>query len=228
MHLLESLHLSRDGVEPFGDFVLDVEPSRGQDVHLDDSIAVVLEGAGRHEAAPLLGDGDIVAEASGQTAYVRLSGRVVGVGLAVRDEAGGCQSRGDCGCDCDCDCGRGRGRDMFTGWFYRATLRGFRDGVDAAWTSESLSLCGPQLMQAYRSDGLSDCCAVRIVTRWQAERYGTCTGRQLRYPRRGTCHRRNPLRIAACLLRFASLTWCVGCYVPTRLRKHNTKAYGHA
>ena len=87
VHLVEAAGLLGDVGEVLGDLVLDVEPARRQQVHLDDVVAIVLEGI--DEPLALL-----VAEAIGHGPAVArgLLGRVVRVRLAVGDEAVGATS----------------------------------------------------------------------------------------------------------------------------------------
>ena len=88
VQLVELACLLGDVGEQLGDLVLDVEPARGQQVHLDDSVAVVVVGSARHEALALLGGAASVAKAIGaRPAIARLLLGVVRVGLAVGDEA---------------------------------------------------------------------------------------------------------------------------------------------
>jgi hypothetical protein len=84
VQLVELARVAGDICQVLCDVVLDVEPARRQQVHLDDGVAVVVEGGRGHEALALL-----VAEAGGHGAAIArgLVGRVVGVRLAVRDEA---------------------------------------------------------------------------------------------------------------------------------------------
>ena len=86
--LIEFLHFGRDFGEEGGDFVLDVEPAGREEVHLDDGVAVGVILAG-HEARALgIGVGIAVIVAVGAVEALPFGGRVVGVGLAVGDEAG--------------------------------------------------------------------------------------------------------------------------------------------
>jgi hypothetical protein len=83
VQLLKLPCLRRNVPEILGHFVLDVQPARGQQVHLDHGVPIVLVCAGGHEPAALL-----VAEAIGDGPAVgQLLLRVVRVGLAVRDVA---------------------------------------------------------------------------------------------------------------------------------------------
>jgi hypothetical protein len=88
MQLVEVASLLGDVGEQLGNLVLDVEPARGQQVHLNDSVAVVVVGSARHEALALLGGAASVAKAIGAGAAIaRLLLGVVRVRLAVGDEA---------------------------------------------------------------------------------------------------------------------------------------------
>lgn len=84
VQLVELAGLLRDVGEMLGDLVLDVEPSRWQQVHFDDRVAVVLVGTRGHEPLALIGHALAVAEAIGCTAAIAcLLSRVVRVRLAV-------------------------------------------------------------------------------------------------------------------------------------------------
>lgn len=84
VQLVELARLLGNLGEVFGDLVLHVEPARRQQVHLYDSVAVVLEGGAGHEALALLGHAPGVAEAiGGGGAIASLLLGVVRVGLAV-------------------------------------------------------------------------------------------------------------------------------------------------
>jgi hypothetical protein len=88
VQLVELAGLLCDVGEVFGDLVLDVEPPRRQQVHLNHGIAVVVVGTSPAYEPLLLGRAAAIAKAIGDgAAMALLLGRVVRVRLAVGDEA---------------------------------------------------------------------------------------------------------------------------------------------
>lgn len=92
VELVQLARLLRNVGEGFGDFVLDIEPARRQQIHLNHSIAVVFVGTRGHEPLALLGHAALAEAIGGKAGIARLLGRVVRVGLAVGDEAVGATS----------------------------------------------------------------------------------------------------------------------------------------
>ena len=69
-------------------FVLDVDPARGQEVHFDYSIAIIVKGTGRHQPPALVRVCARTREAiCSKGAWQRPSGRMGGIRLSVRDVA---------------------------------------------------------------------------------------------------------------------------------------------
>lgn len=104
VQLVELPRLLRHLGEIVCDLVLDVKPSRWQKIHFDYRIAVVFEGARRHEPETLFGDAPAVTEAiRGRAAIPPSLGWVVRVGLAVGDvaasEATSAEAQGRCEAD---------------------------------------------------------------------------------------------------------------------------------
>ncbi len=69
MQLLQLSRLVSYCPEKLCHLVLNVDPSWWQQVHLNDSISVIIEGPRRHEATPLLGLRSLVCEAIGGRTY---------------------------------------------------------------------------------------------------------------------------------------------------------------
>lgn len=44
VHLFKPFHLPVNTIQPFSDFVLDIEPAWGEYIHLNDSISIVFKG----------------------------------------------------------------------------------------------------------------------------------------------------------------------------------------
>ena len=65
VQLVEPLALDGDLGEELGDFVRDVGPARGQQVHLDHGVAIVLECAAREQPAAVRVEGKAAAAGVG-------------------------------------------------------------------------------------------------------------------------------------------------------------------
>lgn len=89
VQLVQLCRLLRNVREQLGHLVLNVDPPRGQEIHLNDRIAIVFKAAGvRYEPATLFGLRGGVGEAIGRPDITWLLGWVVRERLAVGDISG--------------------------------------------------------------------------------------------------------------------------------------------